>query len=201
MLWIMAAVTMTLGNILALLQNNVKRLLAYSSVAHAGYMLMGLATAAAPGSSTVVSRPAASEGVLFYLVAYAAMTLEAPSPSLSYLGTKERPVNQIEDLAGLWKSHLRRRGDDGRVPVQPSRYAVNGRLPGQDVRFSGRPMGLVPKPGNDEAMSQYVLNVSLAFIGMLNAAIGGWYYLRIVAVMFLRRAGRTAARVLSPGRR
>ena len=45
LLWILAAVTMTLGNVLALLQDNVKRLLAYSSVAHAGYMLIGLAVA------------------------------------------------------------------------------------------------------------------------------------------------------------
>ena len=45
LLWILAAVTMTLGNVLALLQNNLKRLLAYSSVAHAGYMLVGLAAA------------------------------------------------------------------------------------------------------------------------------------------------------------
>ncbi len=192
-LWILAAVTMTLGNILALLQDNVKRLLAYSSVAHAGYMLVGLATAAALVKGHSVTTGGV-EGVLFYLVAYAAMTLGAFAV-LSYLGTKERPVNQIEDLAGLWKSH-----PGVAVMMAVFLFSLLG-MPltagflGKMFLFWG-PMGLVPKPGNDEAMSQYVLNVSLAVIGMLNAAIGGWYYLRIVAVMFLREPAepRPAAR-------
>ena len=75
LLWILAAVTMSLGNVLALLQDNLKRLLAYSSVAHAGYMLIGLAVAPLPGRR----RPPVGgvEAVLFYLVAYAAMTVGA----------------------------------------------------------------------------------------------------------------------------
>jgi NADH-quinone oxidoreductase subunit N len=184
-LWILAAVTMTLGNILALLQDNVKRLLAYSSVAHAGYMLVGLATAAAlaKGGSVVTG---GVEGVLFYLVAYGAMTLGAFAV-LSYLGTRDKPINQIEDLAGLWRSQ----------PVVALMMAVflfslvgmpaTAGFMGKVFIFWG-PMGLVPRPGDDEAMSQYVLNVALAVIGMLNAAIGGWYYLRVVAVMFLRES-------------
>src|SRR5207245_5638281 len=71
--WIIAAATMTLGNVLALLQDNLKRLLAYSSVAHAGYMLVGLA--AAP---YLRFKPDAVyggvESVVFYLAAYGAMT-------------------------------------------------------------------------------------------------------------------------------
>ncbi|HBI45485.1 MAG TPA: hypothetical protein DDY78_21915, partial [Planctomycetales bacterium] len=74
LLWILAAVTMTLGTVLALLQNDLKRLLAYSSVAHAGYMLVGLAAAPLLGASAPL---AGVEAVVFYLVAYAAMTIGA----------------------------------------------------------------------------------------------------------------------------
>jgi NADH-quinone oxidoreductase subunit N len=181
--WILAAVTMTLGNILALLQDNVKRLLAYSSVSHAGYMLVGLATAAAllRGPSVVTG---GVEGVLFYLVAYTAMTLGAFAV-LSYLGTKDRPVDRIEDLAGLWQSH----------PAVALLMAVflfslvgiplTAGFAGKVLLFWG-PMGLVPRPEVEGAMDTYALNVALAVIGMLNAAIGGWYYLRVVAVMYLR---------------
>ena len=73
--WIIAVVTMTLGNTVALLQDNLKRLLAYSSIAHAGYLMIGVAVAFRNGAG---SRPGVflgSEGVLFYLVAYALMTL------------------------------------------------------------------------------------------------------------------------------
>ena len=85
LLWILAAVTMTLGNVLALLQDNLKRLLAYSSVAHAGYMLIGLAAAPdlrSAGADTLRG----VEAVLFYLVAYGAMTIGAFAV-LSYLRT------------------------------------------------------------------------------------------------------------------
>ena len=67
---------MTLGNTVALLQNNLKRLLAYSSIAHAGYLMIGVTVAFAngPGSGALYY---GSEGIFFYLVAYALMTLGA----------------------------------------------------------------------------------------------------------------------------
>ena len=103
LLWIIAAATMTLGNVLALLQDNLKRLLAYSSVAHAGYMLVALA--AAPYLR--VKQEAFFGGVeslLFYLAAYGAMTIGAFAV-ISYLDSPERPVTNVDDLAGLSKSH------------------------------------------------------------------------------------------------
>src|SRR5262249_18092643 len=111
LLWIVAAVTMTLGNVLAILQDNVKRLLAYSSVAHAGYMLIGLAVALgmkaaeAKGLSARVST-VGTDAVLFYLVSYGAMTIGAFA-MLEYLSTRDRPVEMVDDLAGLSKSHPR----------------------------------------------------------------------------------------------
>src|SRR5260370_23344752 len=95
----MAAVTVSLGYVLALLQDNVKRLLAYSSVAHAGYMLIGL-TAAARLRGDGDQGVGGVEGVLFYPVAYAAMTIGAFA-ILSHLSTREKQVDKVDDLAGL----------------------------------------------------------------------------------------------------
>src|SRR5205807_2062837 len=108
LLWIIAAVTMTLGNVLALLQDNVKRMLAYSSVAHAGYMLIGLTVApyqlADNKVSTDILTTNGVAAVLFYLVAYGAMTVGAFA-ILAYLSTKERSAESLEDLGGLSKTH------------------------------------------------------------------------------------------------
>ena len=75
LLWFLAALTMTVGNVLALRQDNLKRLLAYSSVAHAGYMLIGLAVV--PNLLGNTQAVGGVDAVLFYLVAYGAMTLLA----------------------------------------------------------------------------------------------------------------------------
>src|SRR5262249_31785471 len=104
LLWIMAAVTMTLGNGLALLQGNVRRRLAYSSVAHAGYLLIGLAVAPRLAPDSAASQVGAVEAVLFYLIAYGAMTVGAFAV-LYALETPERRVEKIDDLAGLGKTH------------------------------------------------------------------------------------------------
>src|SRR5207248_9848413 len=85
----------------ALLQVNLKRLLAYSSVAHAGYMLIGLAVAPVVLETLL---PGGLPAVLFYLVAYGAMTVGAFAV-VSYLSTPQRPVETVDDLAGLSRSH------------------------------------------------------------------------------------------------
>ncbi len=89
-LWISAALTMCLGNLAAIWQTNVKRLLAYSSIAHAGYILVGVAAGGSRGISAV----------LFYLVAYALMNVGAFIMVAHLSGTGERLV-QIEDYTGL----------------------------------------------------------------------------------------------------
>jgi NADH-quinone oxidoreductase subunit N len=192
LLWIMAAVTMSLGNILALLQDNVKRLLAYSSVAHAGYMLIGLAVAprlaGAPGEAI-----GGVEALLFYLLAYGAMTVGAFAV-LYYLNTSGRNVENVDDLAGLGKSH------PGLALIMVLfLFSLIG-LP-LTAGFIGKfrlffaAMGLADNaiPGlTDAAREQMAAQVRLyrilALIGVLNAAVGAWYYLRIAAVMYLREA-------------
>src|SRR5262249_41209779 len=102
-LWIMAAVTMSLGNVLALLQDNIKRMLAYSSVAHSGYMLIGV-TAAVRVVAVKQDVPLGGiEAILFYLVSYGAMTIGAFA-LLSHLSTPDRQVETVDDLAGLGRS-------------------------------------------------------------------------------------------------
>jgi NADH-quinone oxidoreductase subunit N len=173
--WILAAVTMTLGNVLALLQSNLKRLLAYSSVAHAGYMLIGVAVASSPSSSGPTAQVSGGvEAVLFYLVAYGGMTVGAFAV-LAYLSTPEHPVETEDDLAGLSQSH----------PGVAFLMAI--------FLFSliGIPLtaGFVGKFllfwGAVAQGTQAPLFRWLALIGAVNAAIGAAYYLRILARMYL----------------
>ena len=110
--WIVAILTMTLGNTLALLQNDIRRMLAYSSVAHGGYMLMGIVIASSlpdsVGSSPSGGEPAPVVGgvdaLLIYLIAYALMTFGAFAVIL-YLSGPDRQVQAIDDLAGVGQSH------------------------------------------------------------------------------------------------
>jgi NADH-quinone oxidoreductase subunit N len=183
LLWIVSAVTMTLGNILAILQDNIKRLLAYSSIAHAGYMLIGLAVA--PRLVTASSFGIGGvEAVLFYLVAYGGMTVGVFAV-LSYLSTRERTVETVDDLAGLARSH-----PGVALLMALFLFSLIG-IPltagfwGKFLLFSDAL--LIPfRPENAASREQHWLFALLALIGAVNAAIGGWYYLRIAAAMYLR---------------
>lgn len=104
LLWALAALTMTVGNVLALLQSSVKRMLAYSSIAHSGYMLVGVL--AGPGEGTFVSSGIAA--VLFYLLCYGVMNTGA----FAVLASLERQsggeaveADDFDDIKGLCRSH------------------------------------------------------------------------------------------------
>lgn len=177
LLWFLAVVTMTIGNVLALWQDNLKRLLAYSSVAHAGYMLMALS--AAPyliGSGG----PDPIAALLYYLVAYGAMTIGAFGV-LAYIDTRDRPVETVDDIAGLSRSH----------PIIALLMVIFlFSLIGMPLTagFTGKFLiffGVMAVPAQHAGLFRV-----LALIGVLNAAIGGWYYLRIIAAMYLRSSLR-----------
>ena len=91
---VLAALTMTLGNLAALRQDNIKRMLAYSSIAHAGYLLIGV-VAIGPGR-----RRARKPAVLFYLVAYTFTTLGAFGV-VAWIGNRNDERLYIDDWAGL----------------------------------------------------------------------------------------------------
>jgi NADH-quinone oxidoreductase subunit N len=181
--YLLAVVSMSLGNLLGLLQDNLKRLLAYSSVAHAGYMLIGLTVAPQLFQMGAVSgqKPELVGGidaVLFYLVAYAAMTVGAFA-ILAYLSTPQRPVENVDDLAGLSRSHPR-------VALIMALFLFSLIGIPLTAGFMGKLMlffGAVAAPGGEDHPWWFKI---LAFIGVLNAAIGAWYYLRVLAVMYLR---------------
>ncbi|MBL8798020.1 MAG: NADH-quinone oxidoreductase subunit N [Planctomycetia bacterium] len=172
--WILAAMTMTVGNVLALLQDNLKRILAYSSVAHAGYMLIGLATA--PELAHQAAAVGGGQAVVFYLVSYGAMTVGAFAV-LAYLSTPQAPIETVDDLAGVSRSH----------PAVALMMAIflfsligmplTAGFAGKFFLFLG---ALEVRP------EQAVLFRCLALIAALNAAAGAWYYLRIIAAMYLR---------------
>jgi NADH-quinone oxidoreductase subunit N len=174
--WIVAAASMIWGNVLALLQNNLKRLLAYSSIAHAGYLMVGItASFANDGGGGGVYY--GSESVLFYLVVYALMTVGAFGAIMS-LRVSGREVETIEELDGL-----------GWVAPWPA-LALSLCL----LSLSGIPplAGFLGKFEIFAAVLAARARVEtsgflmLAVIGMLTSAIGAYYYLRIVVVMYLR---------------
>jgi NADH-quinone oxidoreductase subunit N len=182
--YILALVTMSLGNLFGLLQDNLKRLLAYSSVAHAGYMLIGMAAAPDLRVSWLTSQaedPAAFGGidaVLFYLVAYAGMTIGAFAV-LSYLSEPQRPVENLDDLAGLSRSH-----PGAALLMLIFLFSLIG-VPftagfwGKLQLFFGALSVRAP------AEHPWLWGI-LALVGALNVAVGAVYYLRIIAVMYLR---------------
>jgi NADH-quinone oxidoreductase subunit N len=157
---VLAIVTMVIGNLGALAQTNVKRMLAYSSVAHAGYILT--AAVAAPGAGT--------EAILFYLVAYAAVNLGGFG-ALAALSRHDREPLSLDDVAGLAE----------RRPLVAAAMAVFL------VSLTGIPVtaGFVGKFHlfNAAVGAGYV---NLAVIGMLMSVVSAYYYLRVVVAMYMR---------------
>jgi len=166
LVWVAAALSMTLGNISALVQDNVKRLLAYSSIAHAGYLLV--AFAALPNNGI----PAA----MFYTAAYAAMNVGAFAVVSHFSGAGERYVT-VEDYAGLGR----------RSPLLAATLTIFL------LSLIGIPItgGFFAKFYVFSAALQANL-VGLTIIGVLNSAVGAYYYLRIIVMMYMREAREPA---------
>src|SRR5438067_12383048 len=157
LIWVTAALSMTLGNLGALVQDNVKRLLAYSSIAHAGYLLV--AFAALPSSGI----PAA----MFYAASYAAMNVGAFAVVSHFASTGERYVT-LEDYSGLGR----------RSPLLAATLTIFL------LSLIGIPItgGFFAKFYVFSAALQANL-VGLVIIGVLNSAVGAYYYLRVMVVI------------------
>ncbi len=174
--WIIAVVTMTLGNTVALAQDNLRRLLAYSSIAHAGYLMVGVAVAF-QNVPTVGGAYFGAEGIMFYLTAYALMTLGAFGV-IVMLSTPDRSVETVDDLAGLAKS---RPATAFAMAVCLFSLAGIPPLIGFLGKFELFFAAFAAANGPDGRLFWW-----LAIIGVLNSAIGAYYYLRIVVAMYLR---------------
>jgi NADH-quinone oxidoreductase subunit N len=165
---ILAILTMTIGNVVALVQDNVKRMLAYSSIAHAGYALVGFVAAGA--AETDRQRDDAVASVIFYLLVYAVMNLGAFAVVTLVARAGDRRTN-VEDYRG-----------------------IGFRSPALSLTLSLFLLSLLGVPLTAGFMGKVLvfgeaLNhgyIWLVVVGVLNTAISVYYYLRLIVVMFFR---------------
>ena len=167
LIWILAILSMTIGNLGALTQRNVKRMLAYSSIAHAGYLMVAF-TALAPMGIAAAS---------FYTAAYAAMNVGAFA-ILSYLSGFDEKRTNLSDYAGIARRH----------PVAAAAFAV----------FL---ISLIGIPFTAGFFGKFYVftaalnsgNAWLAIIGLLNSGVAAFYYLRLLAQMYMVTEEQTVA--------
>ena len=160
MVWVSAVLSMTLGNIGALVQQNVKRLLAYSSIAHAGYTLVAFAAAKQVGISAAI----------FYAASYAAMNVGAFAVVSHFASTGEKYVT-LDDYSGLGR----------RSPLLAAILTIFL------LSLIGIPVtgGFFAKFYVFSAALKSNL-VGLTIIGVMNSAIAAYYYLRVIVYMYMR---------------
>ncbi len=165
LIWILAVLSMTIGNLGALSQQNVKRMLAYSSIAHAGYLLVAF-TALAPMGIAAAS---------FYTAAYAAMNVGAFAV-IGYLSGFNEARTSLSDYAGAARRH----------PVACAAFAV----------FLISLIGIPFTAGFFGKFYVFTAALSsgrawLAVIGLLNSGVAAFYYLRVLAQMYMSPEDRT----------
>jgi NADH-quinone oxidoreductase subunit N len=167
LVWLSALLSMTIGNFAALTQSNIKRLLAYSSIAHAGYVLVAVAARSETGTAAA----------MFYLAAYALMNVGAFTVVTHLSGKGDRFVT-VDDFAGL-------------ATRQPFTAAL---LTIFLLSLIGVPLtgGFFGKFYIFKAALQSNL-VWLTVLGLLNSAVAAYYYLRILVVMYMREPSEAAA--------
>ncbi len=161
-----ALLSMTIGNFAALLQSNIKRLLAYSSIAHAGYVLVALTARSDIGVAAA----------MFYLAAYAFMNIGAFAV-VTHLSGKGERYQSIDDFSGL-------------AQKQPMTAAM---LTIFMLSLIGVPLtgGFFGKFYIFKAALESHL-VWLTVLGLLNSAVAAYYYLRILVVMYMKEPSEAA---------
>jgi len=182
---ILSAITMTLGNICALWQTNVRRLLAYSSIAHGGYLLIGLTVAL--GSTLNEGVWSGVSSLLFYLATYSVTSI-AVFAAFSYLGTADQPINDLKQLAGLAKSQPLAAGVIAVAMFSFAGIPIFAGFWGKLNLF----LGALQAATTASSPGQQTWLVALAIIGALNAAIAAAYYLRVVGTMYFQPASGPA---------
>src|SRR6267142_1188815 len=181
--WILAVLTMFAGNLGALVQTNVKRLLAYSSIAHAGYILVAFAAVTSMAKGGRSEAAAAYAAVLFYLLSYALVKLGAFTIVSQLGGTGEKNLS-LDDYAGLSQ----------RQPVVAAMLSI----------YLLSLLGLPVTAGFfgkfyifKAAVNSHLL--WLAVLMAINSIIGAYYYLRVIVLMYMREPSAEAAAVAPVG--
>jgi len=164
--WVVAAATMIVGTVVGVSQSSVKRMLAYSSIAHGGYLLLALLSA----------NDAARGAILFYLLTYALTNLGAFGV-IAVLETAERPNDSVRDYTGLWNT----------------RPALAALMTVFLLSLGGFPpmAGFIAKWYVFSAAMQAGYS-GLAIIGVLTSVVSVFFYLRIVVMMYMRDDGTPA---------
>lgn len=176
----LAVLTMTLGNVAAVLQTNVKRMLAYSSIAHSGYVLIGVA-AMARQEGYAGGVPGGAASVVFYLVAYAIMNIGAFS-LLMYMKRENGYGEDLADFSGLGR----------RRPAVAAAMAI----------FLFSLAGIPPTIGFLGKLYIFTAAIQaglywLAVAGVVNVVVSLFYYARIVMHMYMREQEREVSDVKS----
>jgi NADH-quinone oxidoreductase subunit N len=167
--WIMAALTMTVGNIIAIAQSDIKRMLAYSSIAHAGYVLVALVAGGETGISSA----------LFYLLSYTFMNIGAFTVVI-LLGRKGQENTGLDDYSGLaTRSPLLA------IMMSVFMFSLAGFPPTAGFMGKFYVFSAAVKSGF----------VGLVVIGVLNSLVSVYYYLRVVVIMFMRAPEPEAQRI------
>jgi NADH-quinone oxidoreductase subunit N len=179
----LALLTMFFGNLLALPQNSVKRMLAYSSIAHAGYLLVGILAASVAGA-----REKALSGILFYLASYTASAIGA----FAVVGAVERRASKDDEPTEAWDV-ARFAGLAKRRPALAFVMAV----------FLLSLAGVPPTAGFIAKLYVFQAAVGaelygLAIFGVLTSAMGAYYYLRVVVYMYMRPVEGAEEGISSP---
>jgi NADH-quinone oxidoreductase subunit N len=175
--WILAVLTMFAGNLGALVQTNIKRLLAYSSIAHAGYILVAFAAVTSMAQGGRAEAAAAYAAVLFYLLSYALVKLGAFTIVSQLGGTGEKNLS-LDDYAGLSQ----------RQPVVAAMLSI----------YLLSLLGLPVTAGffGKFYIFKAAVNSHLLWLAVLmgiNSVIGSYYYLRVIVVMYMREPSAEAA--------
>ncbi len=172
LLWWLAVLTMSVGNLMAIVQANIKRMLAFSSISHVGYLLVGL----------IVARPEATRAVLFYLAGYTLMSLGAFAV-VTLVGRKNEEYQSIYDYAGL-----ARRQPWLAVLMSVFLFSLAGIPP--TIGFTGKFMLF------SEAVRAGF--IGLTVIAVLNSVVSVYYYLRVIYLMTMKEEWEETPRVLVP---
>jgi NADH-quinone oxidoreductase subunit N len=175
--WILAVLTMFAGNLGALLQTNVKRLLAYSSIAHAGYILVAFAAVTTLSKDQEIGASPAYAAILFYLLTYALVKVGAFTIVSQFGGAGEKHLT-LEDYAGLGE----------RQPVVAavlSLFLLS--LLGLPVTAGFLGKFYILKAAVDSNL------IWLAVVMAINSIIGAYYYIRLIVVMYMREPSAEVA--------
>jgi NADH-quinone oxidoreductase subunit N len=163
-MWVIALATMTLGNIIAISQTNIKRMLAYSSIAHAGYILVAF----------VAGNDLGTSGILFYLMAYAFMNLGAFS-CIILLGKKGEENTLLSDYSGIGFKYPLLAASMTIFLLSMAGIPPLGGFMAKFYVFSAA------------VKSKFYW---LVILGVLNSAISVYYYLRVTVLMYFRESER-----------